>query len=177
MSEDEAPEKKFKKNAKRDVIKSLYFIKKLSTQEIAKAMEMTNRGVMKMLGDIRKMMKQDAKHSVLAEERTKEFMYNLTLNYDERIKRLWAVYSTTTDENTKVNILKEIRGNEKQYLETMQSLGIMPNIRPAEELEGKSADRETLVIIAEGETPDGNRSIITEADNTAPTPDESVEVK
>jgi hypothetical protein len=56
------------------------------------------------------------------------FLWEMNEKYQERVKKLWSLYQKSEDEKNKVSILAEIRKQEQQHFDNLQSLGITPKI-------------------------------------------------
>lgn len=107
-------------------VRQLYFIRGWGKDEIAEALKVSPKTVDRDIKYIKDYGKTLAQKDMEYRNDALNFLWELNDNYRERIKHLWNDYKPSTQESVKVEILKELRQQEKQYFEFLQSMGIMP---------------------------------------------------
>lgn len=167
---------RIKKQTKKLMVQNLYFVKRLRESEIATSMQISVKSVKHYLEIIKEDIKKNVSCALAAEERLQEIIWCLSEGYEERIKRLWSIYGADKDSATRVSVIKEIRTNETQHIELMQSLGLLPamtSIPP----EPPEKTQETIVIMLSEEQANVRGKIIeaeVKTDNPASISDQSV---
>lgn len=140
-------------------VRTLYFIRGWSKAEIADALKVSERTIEKDITFLKSYGKTLAKKDVEYRNDALNFLWEMSDNYKERIKHLWNDYNKANSEQVKVEILREIRQQEKQYFEMLQSLGILPkeaekfihgityvsHLRPEEEKNEKTISTTAIV--------------------------------
>jgi hypothetical protein len=108
-------------------VRVLYFIRGWTRDEIAEALKVTPRQIENDITTLRKEGKTLGQIDIEYRNDCINFIWELNDKYQERVKHLWNMYSkdgTSTKEKT--DILTEIRKQEQQHFDNLQSLGIVP---------------------------------------------------
>jgi len=107
-------------------VRDLYFIRGWDKEEIAEGLKVKVITVERDIHFIKQFGKKLAQIDIEYRNDALNFLFELQDNYKGRVKHLWQDYDKAREETTKVAIMRELREQEKQYFEFLQSLGIMP---------------------------------------------------
>jgi len=107
-------------------IRRMFFIQKLEIEEIAEALDISTKTVRRVLYHIKKQSKTMIQQDIESKRDMLDFLWEMQGNYKERIRKLWNGYKKCNEEIEKMEILREIRQQEKQHFDMLQSVGILP---------------------------------------------------
>ena len=152
-------------------IRRLYYIQRWDVKEIAEKLKLSEKQVYNYIKKIKKFAKDVAEKEADYRADMLNFLWEVEANYKERIKKLWNQYNKTTNEKIQVDIIAEIRQNEKQHFELLQQIGIMPRQashftdkityvsllqkeqeKPKEEVNKKDENNNKIVVVDNNDT-------------------------
>ena len=123
------------------VVKQLYYVEKLTQKEIA---EKLGIGLRHIVSDIRLIKDQSEAlgREAIDEASNKErFFDEMIANYHTRIRKLWELFNKTVKEDISIEVLREIRNQEKHYIMYLQDIGVQGR-------DVKSKDTSTINFIS-----------------------------
>jgi hypothetical protein len=107
-------------------VRKLYFVEKLTADEVAKALNTKPRNIYKDIELIKEKSKLEASEDMELKSNIINFFWEINENYKHRIKLLWEQWEKSTTPYARVAVAKEIREQEKQYVQFMQELSVVP---------------------------------------------------
>lgn len=108
------------------LIRKLYFIHKWSVDDIAANVNLPKKTIWKYINRIKKISQlmfnkqEQYKNDMLV------FLWELKENYKYRVQKLWNDYKKATKEKTKIEILEQLRQEDRQFFDVMTQLGLTP---------------------------------------------------
>ncbi len=108
---------------RRKKVLRLRFIKQWPTDQIASVLRVSVSTIERDIKAIEEYGQQYGAN--LMQETHQKIIWQITENYQERQMLRWQEFANAKDPATKNRILRDIQAEEKQYIETMQSLGAM----------------------------------------------------
>lgn len=142
-------------------VKHLFFVRKWSIGEIAELLGLNKATVARDIALIRKTSSELATADIEFQTDIKMFFWELKDRYEARVKRLWSEYQTAPSKQ-RVLILKEIREQEKQFIETLQSVGILKKAATQINVDKQSKELKILFDLSEDELKEKLKSLIDE---------------
>ena len=106
-------------------VRDLYFVKKIGRQEIAFKIGKNVGTVNRLIKKIKQGAEERGKGLTEEISNTSVFLDSMIANYHNRIKKLWKIFDDSTNNDTGIAVLREIRNQEKHYITYLQDLGVV----------------------------------------------------
>lgn len=142
-------------------VKHLHFVNKWSYSEIAEALGINKGTVYRDVQIIRETNTEKASSDIAFQADVRMFFWELKDRYEARVKRLWNDYNLdSTKSKLRVAILKELRDQEKQFIETLQDVGILRKVATKIEVDKQSKEVKVMYNMTEKELKHKLQSLI-----------------